>query len=242
MRLSHSYKRDPAWRQFYVDSQAQRSSSGSVATIDREIFHQSKNLQTRSRYGMYETDQFSEKSRSNKEDSASLETPPSTEPSFEERKIPTSRSRSEEASRRRRLERNITEGGSHWKVKASPQAIRPSDDDEIVMVTEPYVYRPQHLPHIQSEAPKDRGQNFRDKTAAVRERPYQQFAAKSDASDYYKNDWAQVGEQDRIVRQRMRPRHFEEPTAPDESHTSEASSSSHYGGKMPTWITKRQKF
>jgi hypothetical protein len=222
----------------YADSQAQRSSRESVATQEAEKFHDRRRLQPLPRYEMYESDQFSEGSRSNKEDSASLEITPSQEPSFKESKITASRSRAEEASRRRRIERNITEGGSHRKATGSPQGIGPLDDDEIVVLTERYVYRPRNPSHVQDEGPKDRRQDLIDKTTVGGGRPYQQFATEPEASNYYKNDWARVGEQDRIVRQRIRPRDLEELTAPAGSHTSEASSSSHYAGKISAWVAK----
>lgn len=210
--------------------QAQRSCRESVTTDAAEAFHHSRRPQRQSRYETYGPDRVSKQSTSN-EDSASSEATARKAPSFEDPIIRTSRTRSEEAARRRRLERSIDREGFHRETTGLSHGIHPSEDDEVVVVTERYVYRPRHLSHVQEEDLKDHRQEIPDRATARAEKPYQQFAAETEASDYYRNDCSGVSEQDEAGRQRVRPKDLEGLNALAESHTSDTSSSSRYRGK-----------
>lgn len=183
---------------------------------------------------MCETGGFSKQLKSGREDTASLETTPNEAHSFEEPKIEVSTTMSEGVSNRPRLDSNINEGGFHLKATNSPQGIRPLDDKEVVVVTERYIYRPRYPSHVQ-EGHKDSRQDLLDKTTMGSERHYQRFATESEAANYYKNDWFQIGEPEEIVHQRVHQRDLEKLTVRADSYTYGAGSSSHNGGKMPTY-------
>jgi hypothetical protein len=156
---------------------------------------------------------------------------PRNEHDFEDPVISTSRIRSEDSSRRRRLERSIDRQGLHREATGFPHGIYPSEDDEVVVVTERYVYRPRPLSHVQEEDLENRRQEIMDKATARAEKPYQQFVTEAEASNYYRNDWSGVSDQDKAGRQRVRLKDLEGLNAPAESHTSDTSSTSRYQGK-----------
>jgi hypothetical protein len=224
------YRGDTAAHHSHGGHEAQRSSRESMATDAAEAFHHSRRAPFQSRYETYETDRVSKHSRSN-EDSASSETTPRKGHSFEDPMMSNSRTRSEEASRRRRLERSIDRQGYYREATGLPHGIRPSEEDEVVVVTERYVYRPRPLSHVQEEDLKNRKQDIVDKATLRDGKSYQQFAAEAEASSYYHNNWSGVSEQAKSSRERVRPRDLEGLIAPADSHTSETSSSSRYEGE-----------
>jgi hypothetical protein len=201
-----------------------------VVTDAAEALHHCRRAPSQSTYEAYETDRISKESRSN-EDSTSSEATPHGVHSFEDPIISTSRTRSEEASRRRRLERSTDRQGFHREVTGLSHGIHPSEDDEVVVVTERYVIQHRSPPHGQRENFESRRGNIMDKAVGGVEKPYPRFAAEAEASDYYRNDWARVGEQNRAGHERVRPRGLEGLIAPANSHTSDTSSSSRYRGK-----------
>jgi hypothetical protein len=141
--------------------------------------------------------------------------------------ISTSRTWSEEAARRRRLERSIDPEGFQREATGLPHH---SEDNEVVVVTERYVYRPRHLSHAQEEDLKARRQELLDKATTRAEKPCQQFAAEAEASNYYRDDWSGAGEHDNVGPERVCPGNLEGLTAPPDSQNSDTSSSSQYQG------------
>ena len=220
----------PPAHQSRTNHQAQRSSRECVATDAAEAFHYSRRAPSRSTYEACETDRISKQSHSN-EDSASSEATPHGVHSFEDPIISTSRSRSEEASRRRRLERSTDLQGFHREATGLPHGIHPSKDDEVVVVTERYIIRRRSPPHAQRENLESHRRDIMDKAVGGVEKPYPRFVAEAEASDYYRNDWARVGEHIRTGHERVRPRDLEGLISPANSHTSDTSSSSRYRGK-----------
>jgi hypothetical protein len=198
--------------------------------VATEAFHHSRRALPRSTYEACETDRISKQSCSN-EDSASSEATLHGVHSFEDPIISTSRTRSEEASRRRRLERSTDRQGLHREATGLPHGIHPSKDDEVVVVTERYIIRRRSPPHAQRKNLETHRRDITDKAVGRVEKPYPRFAAEAEASDYYRNDWARVGEHNRAGHERVRARDLEGLISQANSHTSDTSSTSRYPGK-----------
>jgi hypothetical protein len=214
-----------------ANQQAQSSSRESVPIAAAETFHHSRKVPSQSTYDTYETDRVSVQSRSN-EDSASPEPTQYAGHNFEDNIISTSRTRSEEASRRRRLERSIDRQGFHQEATGLPPGVHPLEEDEVVVVTERYVIRPRRLPHLQEDNLESRGQNSMDKTTVRAEKSYPRFVAEAEASEYYRKDWSIAGDHDEADHESVLLRDLEGLIAPINSHNSDTSSSTRYRGKF----------
>lgn len=206
--------------------QSQRLYRDSLAPDAAETFYHSRRPQLQFGYETNEIDRVSKQPRSN-EDSASSDTTPRKAPSSEDLIISTSRTRSEEAARRRRLERGIDPEGFQREATGLSHH---SEDDEVVVVTERYVYKPRHLSHVQEEDLEDHRQELPDRATTRAEKPCQQFVAEAEASNYYRNDWSGARKHDNASPEWVCPRDLEGLTAPPDSQNSDTSSDSRYQG------------
>ncbi len=220
----------PIHRSRTNNHQAQGSSREDVATDAAETFHYSRKAPSHSSYETYEADRFSKQSCSN-ENSVHAEATTLGRHGFDDLFISASRTRSEEASRRRRLERSNDRQESHREATGLPYGVHPSEDDEVVVVTERYVYRPRQLSHVQEEDRQSRKHVIMDKATARTDKSYLRFSTETEAANYYRNDWAGVNEQDKAGHEVVGQRDLEGLTTPTNSHTSDTSLSSRCRGK-----------
>jgi hypothetical protein len=91
-------------------------------------------------------------------------------------------SRSDGSRERRRRERiSPSEAITPW---GSPHVLRPKNDDQVIVVTERYVYRPK------KQIGEDRLQEYTDRAILGERDQRGRFAATDDAAKYYQDDWS----------------------------------------------------
>lgn len=102
----------------------------------------------------------------------------------EEREITLS-SRGEEARRRRRRERNTPSSvAPPWEA---PHDIQPTGNEDLIVVTERYEYRPKRQGNTEEDR---RRQEFVDRVTLDRQQAYQ--ISMEDAAKYYHEDWSRA--------------------------------------------------
>jgi hypothetical protein len=139
-------------------------------------------------------------SRDTAEDLGNWQMPPGQEHNFGEREIDTTPT-TKESSRRRRHGRTVEGSEFNWKGPSPHSYIRPQRDDEVLVVTERYAYRPRYLSHILEDRQRDdKSDSFQnaahlskqeriDEATIAARKHYRDFIDEAEAFSYFQDDW-----------------------------------------------------